>query len=891
MSTGSYRKRLAGGAAFAALLLAAEIAAAADYPPLPPRRPQPAAMAKPMAPAETMQPAAKAPALPPAKTVVMRRQPAPPSAPRPPGPPDLSKIAPADLKREADLRKEPLPDPRVAMSVERSAERVVLGLGGADDRAAAFTRAGAHWIVIDRAMAVNIEPAIAAGLDVVQLPIAGRTVLHVRASDGRELDAWRTDGGWRFAIGAPPAEQAKEDAADAIAVVRRQSPPSRRRLSLEGMEGARLMRIADPEVGDAFFIAMVAEDRRVAMRHETPDAVLLETAAGVVVLPKAEGVGVSLRGELLEVRKLGGLKLSDPSRMQLSAGDLIDSRLDPVAWREGESDYYKGVVERLARVNGTAAFSRNAIRMQLARFSLGHGFAAEAIGYLETAARSSQGAELGPDFRAMRGVARAMLGQYDLAAKDLDDPGLDGDPHVELWRAAALANNGAERFAAAKFNRFWPAATEWPPRYLLRLTVAAGDSAVRAGMTDAAARFLRVDVDPKKTLPKAKLGGLAVIDGGVKAGRGDFDGAKAAYMMALKEGDEPSRAKAELALIELKLAKGDIDETQAADRLSKLQMQWRGDRTEFEALKRLGELRLATSEFRRGFTALSEASRVFGGRFDTTDVHAAMTAGFERAFVDGGVDGLPPLEAVALFEDFESLAPPGEKGDLALATLAGHLATLDLVDEADRLMSHLVRRRLTGPLRGRMGVELAQLRVSRAQWREALSTLDQLEDDMPDMATAERQNALRLRAEAVAGLGDVKRALKILMQADADDRETLALRARLAWRAGDWVSARAAYRDLAKAGAFDVKTLPKALEASAVRWAVAATMLKNEPEVVDVAARFADRLEDKALAAALKALAAPSRVEGEALAAARKAIDQADALADAVDDYRAARKG
>gem|GEM_PF-2983049 len=800
------------------------------------------------------------------------------------GPPALESIAPPELAAAPKQRAEVEGPKNVRMNVQIRSDRVILGLSALESRAAAFTRAGSHWIVLDQPLNVSLSTANAAGVDIVQLPFLDKTVLHVRAETEGRLIGWRNDLGWRFAFsGEPDGEVAP------IQATRRLADRESARMVLEGLGDSKLLQVNDPEVGDALFVVAVKDPIRVEALLESPDVKVLPTALGAVIEPRTEGVGARLKGPRLDIGKRGGLQLSDPDRILLAGSDTRGSFVDPARWRGEERTYLGGMLARLAKMNGVAAFGRNGTRMDLARYALARGFAAEAIGYLQSIDQSDQGAAAKAEFRAIRGIARAMLGQHDLAAADLSDPSLAGDPHVEVWLALGLADDQSNRFASAKFRRFWSAVAEWPKRHRVRLTVAAGETSLAAGLPDVAERFLHSDIDPGGALRRKDVAALAVVEGGVRAARGDMEGAKAAYELARRDGDRLTQAKGELQLIKLQSASGEITSEEATDRLARLQFRWRGDRVEYETLKALGEIQLANSKFQEGFRALSEAAHVFAARYDVTDVRAAITAGFEQAFVGAGAEKLTAFEAVALFEDFEDYAPAGSSGDLALASLARRLASLDLVHEADEIMDHLVRRRLTGALQLQVALELAALRLSERDWRGALLTLDQFDPADAAFTSALRGRYRLHRAQALSGLGRVQEAMALLD--DEDDRPSLEMRAKMAWSSADWVSARDAYRKLDAMGAFNNVRLSRNEAAMTVRWAVSATMLKNSEETERVANRFQDRIDDASLASALAALGSPVATSGEALSAARDAIANVDAVANAVKDYQAAREG
>ena len=846
-------------------------AAAKQYPPMPPRRPTAQLAANGDNTTSTGN-----------KAQTPLKADAPPAPATAGGPIDLAAIAPNALKNGLPSVETPPVSQPTAVPVSVADGRILFGIDVPGLRVAAYTRAGGHWIVLDRALDLDLSALEALNLEPVLLPAPDMTIIQMRVGATPALSAWRDGDFWRFGLDAdrqPPVGRP-------IVIERRRGRPEGPRLELSQLGAARLLRVIDPEVGDALFVATVENQRFVAEQVESPDAILPQTAVGVVVQPRAEGVGVRLLDTSMVVRKRGGLRMSDPER-ELNAGSRNrESALKLAAWRGSDVSYMVGLENRLSRLNGVSDFGRNAYRLDLAQFSIANGYAAETVGYLQSIAFSDEGADLQPGFRLLRGVARAMLGQHDLAAKDLTVTEFSGDPNVELWRAMALAERGDYRLAAAKFRQYWDAVGDWPSIQRARFTMAAGEAALAAGLPEVAEGFL-AHLRVQNRISQKERGAIAYVAGGIRVLRGNPVVAKQRFVEAQKTGGPELKAKSELALVRADYASGAIDADTASARLHRLQRHWRGDRTEYETLKTLGEIRLAESGFRDGFWALREAARRFADRYDTSDVRALLTTGFKRAFIDDAGNEMEPLEAVALFQDYRDLAPPGDMGDRALANFADRLIALDLVEEADEILDHLLRYRLDGAPRVKAAIAVSRLRVSRRQWAETLNALDLVADIKAGEVQARQM--LHLRAEALAGDGKADEGLALL--ANAMDDESQFLRARLAWSAADWVTARMAYRQLASSGVFDGETLDEPMAAHVVRWAVAATMLRNTSEAGDLNERFGERIVDARLKSALAAFATPNAGNGEALAEARSALENVSGLARAIEGYQAAGQG
>jgi hypothetical protein len=162
-----------------------------------------------------------------------------------------------------------------------------------------------------------------------------------------------------------------------------------------------------------------------------------------------------------------------------------------------------------------------------------------------------------------------------------------------------------------------------------------------------------------------------------------------------------------------------------------------------------------------------------------------MDSTFQRLFLDGEADRLPPIEAVGLFYDFRDLAPTDSRGDEMIRKLADRLVGVDLLDRAAELLQHQVEHRLNGEEKARVGARLAVIRLLDQKPELALQALE-LSQAQPLAAalTAERSH---LQARALADLGRYDQADKML--AGDVSRDAGLLRVDIAWRQKNWPAA------------------------------------------------------------------------------------------------------
>ncbi len=114
---------------------------------------------------------------------------------------------------------------------------------------------------------------------------------------------------------------------------------------------------------------------------------------------------------------------------------------------------------------------------------------------------------------------------------------------------------------------------------------------------------------------------------------------------------------------ELLLGREELTTEEAIEALESLRFVWRGDFLEFNALRRLGELQIESGSFQQGLQTLKRATSNFEAHPKVGEITAQMQAIFEKLFLDGDVDRMAPVKAIALFNEFRELTPPGVSGE------------------------------------------------------------------------------------------------------------------------------------------------------------------------------------------------------------------------------------
>ena len=504
-------------------------------------------------------------------------------------------------------------------------------------------------------------------------------------------------------------------------------------------------------------------------------------------------------------------------------------------------------------------FNSSRARRSLAEFYFAHGFFYESLAQIKLMIE-------GPDrdrsllqdrvFRAMRGVTYLMVGNADLAQKDLALASLDGEPEAEMWRAAvavvqsrfdavgnALSDNAELIKRYAKPVRF-------------RLHFLGADAGLGAKNYDAASDFIdRIGEDSPS---KRELGRARYLRGVLYSNTGKIDSALRTFQSLRNSLDQKVYAFAGYAEVDLNLKAGSTGRTviepgqtkgsisqhalrasskvreTAIKRLERLKFAWRGDTFEFNVLTRLGELYLASKRYRNALRALRNAVRLYPSLPQARDAEQLMQKIYSDLFLGGQADELPPLAVLTIYDEFRELSPVGKDGDRIIRGLVDRLKKMDLLPRAAEMLRDQISERLTGEDKAIAGTDLARILVMDNQPKEALEALDSSKiDNMRDSIRAERRY---LRARALADSKQGYQALDLLYEDEAPRANQL--KATIAWQLKDWDTAAESYAQLVKVGPVSAEELTPEMSRLIVNWAISLSLSEDIPVLAALRKRF-----------------------------------------------------
>ena len=663
--------------------------------------------------------------------------------------------------------------------------------------AAVFRRGDSLWIVFDAKAAIDVSSAPRgreqiSKIDAVQG--ADYAAVRILAPPTLMAAASATGGTWTLTLGPTASLQPAQVA------IGRDDQSGVPVLTAQVAGATGVFWITDPSVGDRIAVVTALPPAKGSAPGRTlVDAKILPSMQGLAISPIADDLQVTSDRDVVRVGRPRGLALSSAhfavheaaAELGMPQASAMPALVDFDGWSKlgagtflqrydqlqaaAADEYAKG------KTGGTGA------RLALARFLVGSELNFEALGVLNLAAKSDQTLLGDAEFRGLRGAARAMVGRYKDAQADFSSPVLADDPASALWRGYADEKIGDYPGARQQFAAGRRALGLFAERWRGRFAEADAEAALNTGDLATARQDLvlasGLKIDPVDHTR------LKLLQARLMEAQGQGPASLAFYDQVAADPYGALSAPAALHAVQIRLKQGSLKAQDAEATLDSLRFRWRGDATELETVRALGQLYLSQGRYRDALEVLRSAN----GRMP--DLPASIAIGndlsntFKALFLNGGADGLQPIQALALFYDFKDLTPVGADGDMMVRRLAKRLVDVDLLDQAGDLMKYQVDNRLNGVPKAEVATDLAMIDLMAKRPEDALAAINATRTTLLPTALNTRRRLIEARAHVALGRYDA--ALELLQgdkSAEAQD-----VRADLDWKQKSWPEAGALF--------------------------------------------------------------------------------------------------
>ncbi len=779
---------------------------------------------------------------------------------------------------------------------------------------AVFERNGYLWIVLDKPD-IPVLPQLKGPQKIrfdefERMPMQGGTAFRTKLP--AETNIYGEGGGllWNVLV------TQKKRRTEPVEAVRR--APARKdirgsSLFLEMQSARQVLDLPDPETGDVLKVLTVSTSADFAgPMQDFVDLRILHSPIGMAVETKVDDLEVKPEPPGVVITRPDGLAVSHQSvvvtsRMEKNDQEPLEEDTEdsaeeslriynfrqwqmggPNALRDNQRILLAGLIHR----DGTG---RVQDLLTLAKLNISNGWGNEALGFLRFAAQIMPEIGETPEYLALRGAARALAHESELALSDLSASALEEYEEIKFWRSYVLADLEDWRQAAEILPDNFNDLGGYPAQIRSDLALVLAEIALRSGDVEKAERLLEFVFRSFDRLKPHQKNAWNYLTGETYRQKGEEEKALEIWRKQAEGFDELYRAKGGLAHTNLKIKRGELETEEAIDDLERLRYVWRGDELETWINFRLGEIYLDNEEFLKGLSILRDAASLSPETDLGQRITTFMSKTFRDLFLSPDARPLTPLEAVTLYEEFPELTPAGEEGDRLVERLAETLVQADLLGRAAKLLQHQFDHRLKGEEAARVGIRLSAIYLLDDKPLKAMDILDRTQEylaAMPADARAQKdREAKLLRARALSETDHPGKALNILHSLTPDS-DINRLKADIAWQSGQWDDAAEALENMIlDAGISPARKLTQDQADLILNHAVALNLADNRMALANLRDRYMKAMRQTPRARLFEVVTRPRQLavlaDRETLSAL---VSEVDMFRDFLDAYREAEE-
>lgn len=203
-----------------------------------------------------------------------------------------------------------------------------------------------------------------------------------------------------------------------------------------------------------------------------------------------------------------------------------------------------------------------------------------------------------------------------------------------------------------------------------------------------------------------------------------------------------------------------IDIKSSINELEKIHPLIKGEDIEAVLLDTLAELYINNQQYYEGLLLLKTIHTNFSYYHNILKVNQSIYKNLVYLFNEGGIHNMLPITVVDIFINFKDLLPIGRIGAEIALNFADYLIKIDLVNEAEDFLQHLIKYRLYGDEKKQNIIKLANLYLNNHQPEQVISLFNQY--------IIQDKRTLYLQSKAFLQLGEAERALTLLDQDNSD---------------------------------------------------------------------------------------------------------------------------
>lgn len=652
---------------------------------------------------------------------------------------------------------------------------------------AVFRRNEYLWIVFDRNPKLNIadlkKSASPLASDIIQLPNTQATVVRMLPAENVNVGLRQEGLLWIVDLytGTPKTETKD------LPVFTQYDGNNHSYMFIPSTSAGTIVSIFDPEVGDVISI-IPTSDINVGFQnsYQYPDVSLLKTISGMAILFNADDIvlnrgntGITLRREKRSLNisdDIEALKRQSLLNQKLSTDRLLFTTLPAETLRLNFTEAETKLKEDVIKAD---AADKNKMQLALAEYYLSQGLGTNALVILNQITQSSPNAA-DEHFHLLRGVANFLTRRYNEAIEDLSYGQLVSSTEALFWRNLSSSAQNPQAEDNTILNMAPSFVRDYPDEIRRRIALVSILSAIKArddlsiqnNIDTIRAAANSADKDALLSYYTAKK--LEILGYPLNAIR--------EYRNTADMRSEKYSALARRNIVNLQRRSRTISLYKAITEYEMLRFAWADKDFKINILNLLSDLYLENKDYYQALSTL-QALKNITGKKSYNSINRRMVKIFEDIYLDNLDDNLPVIKSLALYQDFEWLAPMSANYNAIVQKLADRLVAVDLLDRALYLLNNqLKNHNLTPREQATIGTRIALIDLFKNNPYQALDILDQTENDSISPAMLAHRRIIR--AKALSATGQPEKALALLE--NDYSKNGILMKSEIFWSNGQW---------------------------------------------------------------------------------------------------------
>ncbi|MDP1974777.1 MAG: hypothetical protein Q8K37_02270, partial [Alphaproteobacteria bacterium] len=406
----------------------------------------------------------------------------------------------------------------------------------------------------------------------------------------------------------------------------------------------------------------------------------------------------------------------------------------------------------------------------LASFYIAHDLGAETQNLLRSFKEKTPESEKSYYFQGLMGISNLYGESYDAAIANFADKQLETDPNIPTWRwVANFLKNDIHDYKTIEAPKEINLSI-LPPylRHSVYLRLLKNDLAQE--------KFDIFDQNyaqiKQNLLNSQERNYIDYLTGWLEYLKGNQLGGLQKWKTLATSFDRFTSSHARYAIASKGPENEFITKKEAIQDLETLRFAWRGDQFEYKVIKLLGNYLLDLSLHKKGLRTLKTLITLFPNEPSNKEITTKLTETFTNIFVKDEISSkYSPMDLILLYEEFKELSPLDKNADLIQEKISKSYFELNLPNEGQKILDHLLKFRSEGDEKSRRGLTLAQTLAADQKKNEALSVLDA--SDTPNIKPELAEERQKLRINILKQKGDLENALNLISSKQDIDSQRL----------------------------------------------------------------------------------------------------------------------